>query len=127
MMTPLWLDLLLFAIAVELLALYGLTVSGHFPAEFRSQQLQTGIGATILWATLVTAGVAAIVAVAGAWRALPWPAIIICGGAMLLAAPLVLRWFPDRFVDGRAALIGFAGGAILAAVVLWAVPSWGAL
>jgi hypothetical protein len=127
MMTPFWLALLLFAIAVALLALYGLTVSGHFPAEFRKPRLRTGIGAIVIWSTLVTTGAAAIVALAGALRVLPWTAIIIGGGAMLLAAPLVLRWFPDRFVDGPQALLGFAGGAMLAAIVLWTIPSWGAL
>jgi hypothetical protein len=120
-MTAFWLELLLFAIAIMLLALYGLTVSGHFPAEFRSLELKSGIGAVTLWTTLITASVATIVALAGAFRALPLPAIIICGGAMLLAAPLLLRLFPDRFVNGSTALISFAAGAMLVAVAVWTI------
>ena len=55
-----------------------------------------------------------------ALRTLPWPAIIIGGGAMLLAAPLLLRPFPDRFVDGLAGLATFAVSALAIAAVLWA-------
>jgi hypothetical protein len=54
-MTLPWVELIIFAIAVGLLALYGLTFSGHFPAEFRNPQLRGGLGAAILWGTLITA------------------------------------------------------------------------
>jgi hypothetical protein len=118
-MTLPWLDLLLFAAAVALLALYGLTVSGHFPAEFRSEQLRTAAGTLAIWATLIVASAATIIAIVAASRVLPWSAIIISGGAMLLTAPLLLRAFPDRFVDGFAALVSFASGALLAAGLLW--------
>jgi hypothetical protein len=44
----------------------------------------------------------------------------------VLAAPLVLRIFSDRFVDGRAALVIFAGAAAgLAVLMLWAVRASG--
>jgi hypothetical protein len=120
-MTLAWGALALFMIAVVLLALYGLTVSGHFPAEARAPALRSALGAIILWTTLVEAGVAAMVAIAAAPRVLPWPAIVIGGGAMLLFAPLLLRPLPDRFVNGHAGLLSFAGGALLAAVGLWVV------
>ena len=119
-MTLPWGELALFMIAIALLALYGLTVSGHFPAELRAPALRSAIGATTLWATLVAAALAAIVAIAAAVRVLPWSAIIIGGGAMLLFAPLLLRPLPDRFVNGYSALLVFAGGAVLAALILWA-------
>ena len=118
-MTLPWGNLALFMIATALLALYGLTVSGHFPAELRAAALRTSIGATTVWATLVAAGLAAIVAIAAAQRVLPWSAIIIGGGAMLLFAPLLLRPLPDRFVNGYAALLVFAGAAAVAALILW--------
>ncbi len=118
-MTLPWGELALFMIAIALLALYGLTVSGHFPAELRAPALRSAIGATTLWATLVVAALAAIIAIAAAVRALPWSEIIIGGGAMLLFAPLLLRPLPDRFVNGQAALLVFAGGAVLAALILW--------
>ena len=117
-----WGQLVLFMIAVALLALYGLAVSGHFPAEFRSAELKTRVGATILWATLIAAALAAAVVVLGvAGGALPWSAIVIGGGGMLLVAPLLLRPFPDRFVNGPAGLVTFAAGAMAAAFMLWAV------
>jgi hypothetical protein len=119
-MTFPWSELALFMVAIALLALYGLTVSGHFPAEVRAPALRSTTGAATLWTTLVAAGVAAIITIAAALRALPWSAIIIGGGAMLLFAPLLLRPLPDRFVNGYAALVGFAGGAVLAALILWA-------
>jgi hypothetical protein len=115
-----WGELALFMFAVALLALYGLTVSGHFPAELRVAALKTSIGAATLWATLVAACLSAVVTITAALRVLPWSAIIIGGGAMLLFAPLLLRPLPDRFVNGYAALVVFAGGAVLAALILWA-------
>ena len=36
---------------------------------------------------------------------LPAPAAIIGGGAVLLAAPLVLQRLPDSFINGRRGLI----------------------
>lgn len=118
-MTFPWSELALFMIAIALLALYTLTVSGHFPTEVRATALKTSIGVTTLWATLVAAGLAAMIMVIAALRVLPWSAIIIGGGAMLLFAPLLLRPLPDRFVNGCAALVVFAGGAALAALILW--------
>jgi hypothetical protein len=119
-MTLPWVELLLFMLAVGLLALYGLTFSGHFPAEFRAPELKTANGAIVLWTTLATACLAAIIVLGLALLTLPWSAIIIGAGAMLLAAPLLLRPFPDRFVNGRAGLIAFATGGILTALGLWA-------
>jgi hypothetical protein len=79
-----WLQLAFFAITVELLALYGLAFSGHFPAEFRNPELSGG------------------------------------AGAILLAAPLLLRPFPDRFANGLAGLATFAMSALGAAILFWA-------
>ncbi len=119
-MTLPWLELLLFMVAVGLLSLYGLTFSGHFPAEFRKPELKTASGAIVLWATLAAACLAAVVVLGVAVPVLPWSASIISAGAVLLAAPLLLRPFPDRFVNGSTALIVFAAGALLAAFGLWA-------
>jgi hypothetical protein len=118
-MTGPWLELSLYIISVAFLALYGLTVSGHFPAELRAPQLKTGIGAAILWTTLAAACLAAIIVAGVAPTVLHWTEIIIGGGAMLLAAPLLLRLFPNRFVDGSGGLVALAAGAILVALMLW--------
>ncbi len=119
-MTLPWLDLVLFMLAVGLLALYGLTFSGHFPAEFRNPKLNGGAGAVLFWGTSAGACLAAMIVLATAPRALPWPAIIIAGGAMLLTTPLLLRPFPDSFVDGLLGLSTFAVSALAIAIVLWA-------
>lgn len=117
-MLPYWLQLLLFMGVVLLVALYGLTVSGHFPAEFRGKTLQ-GSGAITLWGSMAAAAAAAGVALLHGAQNLPWHAAVISGGAMLLFAPLVLQRFPDPFVNGRRALLTFSAGAALLAAAMW--------
>ena len=119
MITVPLLELSLYTASVGLLALYGLTVSGHFPAELRAPQLKGGPAAAMLWVTLAAACLAAIMVAWVACTVLHWTAIIIGGGAMLLAAPLLLRLFPDRFVDGFSGLVTFSAGAVTAALILW--------
>jgi hypothetical protein len=118
-MTVPWLELSVYTVGVTLLALYGLAVSGHFPAELRAPQLKTGAGAAILRVTLAVACLAAIMVAWVASAVLHWTAIVIAGGSMLLAAPLLLRLFPDRFVDGLGGLVVFAAGAVAVALILW--------
>ena len=115
-----WAELSLFMIAVLLLSLYGLTVSGHFPAQSRADEFKSGPGAIVIWATIVAACSAAAFVLIIAWTVLPWYAIAIGGGAMLLVAPLLLQPFPDSFVDGPTGLLTFAAGAILVAAMMWA-------
>ena len=116
-----WLDQLLFMTAVGLLALYGLAFSSHFPAEFRSPELKRGVGVAVLWGTSVAASLAVFVTFAIALRTLSWPGIIIGGGAMLLAAPLLLRPFHNSFVNGPMSLLAFATGGVVVAFCLWTV------
>jgi hypothetical protein len=116
-----WLELALFTLGIGLAALYGLTVSGHFPAEYRADALAGRAGGIVLWGTIVVTGVAVAAMLFVAWKTLPWYAIVIGGGAMLLAAPLLLRPFPDWFVNGRAGLLTFAAATAATAVVIWAV------
>jgi hypothetical protein len=108
-------ELATFMALVLTLALYGLTVSGHFPAEFRAPALKSRTGQAIIWSTLALSSLTVIVAAALAWYRLPLAPAIIGGGAMILFAPLLLQPMPDSFVDGRQGLIIFAGvGAALA-------------
>jgi hypothetical protein len=110
-------ELAVFTGLVLVLALYALTVSGHFPAEFRAPALRTGFGTAVLWVTLVLACLLALAAVAVAWRSLPLYASVIAAGAMLLLAPLLLRPLPDSFVNGRSGLIALTAiGAVLALI-----------
>jgi hypothetical protein len=115
------LELALFMGAMILLALYVLTASGHFPAEFRGTRLRDSFGTLILWGTMAMTALAGVAAIGAAWLLLPWYAIIIGGGATLLMAPLVLQAFPDRVVDGRSGLLAFSAGACLAAAAIWLV------
>lgn len=113
-----WGVLAVFALLLMSAALYGLTVSGHFPSEHRAETLRSTGGATILWGTMALALATAVFGVWLAWVALPWTWAVIVGGGVLLMAPLVLQHFPDSFVDGRAGLVVFAGaGAALALLV----------
>lgn len=117
------LPLVLFMALLMALSLHGLAASGQFPHEHRPQALRAGMGPAILFASIGTAIVCLAVGLTFAWRLIPWPAAIIGGGAMVLAAPLVLRRLPDSFVDGRGALIAFAGaGAALALVMIVVLP-----
>jgi hypothetical protein len=113
--------LALFIVGVTVLTLYGLTVSGHFPFEARSKELQSPVVAFVIGATLLCSGLAALVVIVTAWNVLPWTAIIIGGGAALLAGPLLLRAFPDDFVDGLASMMTFAVTAMVIALVVWAM------
>lgn len=102
-------DLAVFMGLVLAFALFGLTASGHFPAEYRSAGLRSGFGAALLWLSIACAVVVLGAALLIAVERLPVYASVIGGGAMLLVAPLILQGFPDRFVDGRAGLVTFAG------------------
>jgi hypothetical protein len=114
-----WVALGLLMGSVLLAALYGLAASGHFPAEFRPQTLQRGWGALVLWGTMIATGIAGAVALVLAWRALPWYATVIGGGAALLFAPLLLQPLPDSFVNGRRGLLVLAAGAVILAALMW--------
>lgn len=116
-----WGGVVLYMLAIELLALYGLSVSGQFPAERRKDALTAGGGPFVLWTTLVLAAATAVLAVTIAAISLPWFASIIGGGAMLLIAPLALRPFPDRIVDGRASLVLFTAAGALATAAFYAL------
>jgi hypothetical protein len=114
---------LIFLMALLLSAsLYGLAASGHFPREHRLPALTSISGRIILSGSIALATISLAGGIAAAWRLIPLPAAVIGGGATILAAPLVLRLFPDRIVDGRGALVTFAGASALSAMLLiWLV------
>ena len=114
-----WMALVFFVASVEMAALYGLTISGHFPAEFRPDKLRHGWGAVIFWGTAIMTLAAAVAALLLAAGALIWPAVVIGGGAAVLFAPLLLRPLPDSFVDGRRGLLVFTLAAVLCSALLW--------
>jgi hypothetical protein len=112
------LPLLLFTLLLLALALFGLAASGQFPRQHRAPELASAAGTAILFGSIAVAILCLVAGLTAAWRAVPWFASVIAGGAALLATPLLLRLLPDRFVNGRGALIVFAGAAVLAAVLL---------
>ena len=117
--------LLLFMANVLMLALYGLTISGHFPAEHRAEHLRTGAGPLLLWATIAATAAAAVITLLFAWRLIPWYAAVIGGGAMLLLVGVLSaygatqRGLPGQVVD--AAMVD--GVALLASLVHGAIAS----
>jgi hypothetical protein len=113
--TEAWIPLILFAALLLAASLCALAASGQFPHERRAPVLASGFGATILFGSMAIAILSLLAGLFAAWRLIPWYEAVIGGGLAVLAAPLVLQQFPDRFVDGRASLLGFAGiSAVLA-------------
>jgi hypothetical protein len=108
MALPSFPHLAVFMALVLVLSLYGLTASGHFPEEHRSDSLKSAGGRLVLWGTIILCGALTIVTLAFAWQYLPLPSAIFGGGAMVLFAPLLLQPLPDAFVDGRRGLLTFS-------------------
>lgn len=115
--------LVLFTALILVLSLHGLAASGHFPREYRTAALASGHGTVVLYGSMMLAGLSLLAGLAAAWRVIPWYAAVIGAGGAILIAPLILQKFPDRFVDGRAALLGFAATAVLLAILLLGIAT----
>jgi hypothetical protein len=101
-------------------SLQALAASGHFPKTSRLPAISQGSGPVALWTSMVVTAGTVVAGIAAAWMLIPWYAAVIGGGGAILLAPLALQVFPDRIVDGRTALIGFAAAAaVLAALLFW--------
>jgi hypothetical protein len=111
--------LLSFMLLLLSASLCALAASGHFPAEHRAPALRTGSGRVILFGSLAISVLCLLGGVALIWRTVPWYAAVIGGGAMLLAAPLLLQPLPDSFVNGRGALLTFSALSLLTSAVLF--------
>jgi hypothetical protein len=117
--------LALFTALLLFVCLHALSASGQFPREHRAPALASAAGAFILYGTIAVAFLSLLAAFIAAWRLIPWYAAVIGGGLAVLAAPLVLQKFSDRFVDGRASLLSFAAaGAIPALLLIWLTGRW---
>jgi hypothetical protein len=120
-----WIPLTLFTTLLLFVSLHALAASGQFPSEHRAPALMSGGGAIVLYGTIAVALISLLAALFAAWRLIPWYAAVIGGGLAILAAPLVLQQFTDRFVDGRSSLVSFAGaGALLAFILVWLAGRW---
>lgn len=114
---PDWTALVLFASALLCVTLYCLAVATHFPAAHRIGALAGPWGGWIIRVTIVTAGVAASIAVIAALRHLPGYATVLAGCAAILVAPLLLKPLPDTFIDGAGGLITFSAAGLLLALI----------
>jgi len=105
-------ELLLFMALFLSVSMYALAASGHFPREHRARKFETGLGRTVLFGTIALSIACAALGVYFIRASVPWYAAVIGGGAMVLAAPLMLQLFSDRFVDGRTSLLALSGAAL---------------
>jgi len=99
-------------------SMHGLAASGHFPKEHRPAALSTGAGRLVLFGSLLLSLLSLAAGLVLGARTIPWYAAVIGGGAMVLAAPLVLQKFPDDVVNSRMALIMLSGANAVVAVIL---------
>lgn len=113
-----WIPLALFTTLLLFVSLHALAASGQFPREHRAPALMSGGGAIVLYGTIAVALISLLAGLFAAWRLIPWYAAVIGGGLAILAAPLTLQQFTDRFVDGRTSLVSFAGAGALLAFLL---------
>ena len=113
-----WIPLALFTTLLLFVSLHALAASGQFPREHRAPTLMSGGGAIVLYGTIAVALISLLAGLFAAWRLIPWYAAVIGGGLAILAAPLALQQFTDRFVDGRTSLVSFAGAGALLAFLL---------
>ncbi|HEY6701491.1 MAG TPA: hypothetical protein VI137_11875 [Pseudolabrys sp.] len=112
--------LAVFVALILLASLQALSASGHFPEASRLPAISQGSGPLVLWTSMVVTAGSVAAGIAAAWMLIPWYAAVIGGGGAILLAPLALQVFPDRIVDGKTALIGFAAAAAgLAALLYW--------
>jgi len=107
------LPLLLFVALLLGASLCALAASGHFPSEHRGQTLRSPVGSLILFGSLALSVACLLAGLKLIWGVVPWYAAVIGGGAAVLATPLLLQPFPDSFVNGRGALLTFAGASLL--------------
>jgi len=110
--------LALFTMLMLAVSLHGLAASGHFPHQTRLPAMASGAGPAVLWLTILVVLACLVTGLFAAWRLIPWYAAVIGGGGGILVAPLVLQWFPDRFVDGKRGLLSFAAAALLLSLLL---------
>ena len=118
---PSWPHFVLFMAAVLAVSAFVIAVAGQFPREHRKAGFASPVGAAILWLAILVAGTAGFAAIAFAWVALPWYAVVIGGGLMVLIAPYLLHPLPDWFINGRLGLVVLSALAAALALSLWAV------
>jgi hypothetical protein len=110
--------LLPFSLLVVAASLQGLAASGHFPLQGDCVKSASRPGRATLFASIAVTLLALIAGCTAVPRLTSWSAAIIAGGFSLLFSPLLLRIFPDRFINGAGALFAFTGTTLAAAAIL---------
>lgn len=103
-----WYELLLFMGLVLAISMYALSVSGQFPLAHRTEPFRSALGGLILFGSMAFALASFAAGIYFIYDSVPWYALVIGGGGMVLITPLLLPNFSDRFVDGRGALLTFS-------------------
>ena len=91
-----------FMALVLVASLRGLAASGHFPRGAKADR--SGPGPAVLFGSIALAAVGFAAGTIAALYLSPRYAAVIGGGLSILVAPLVLQFFPDRFVDNSGRL-----------------------
>ena len=115
-----WGELVIFMGLMLAMSMYGLSVSGQFPLTHRTEPFRSRLGGLILLGSLVLTFAAFIAGIYFVHASVPWYALVIGGGAMVLITPLLLPSFSDKFVDGRGSLLVFSClAASLSVALAW--------
>ncbi|HWJ99699.1 MAG TPA: hypothetical protein VNR41_03220 [Xanthobacteraceae bacterium] len=113
-----WGELLVFMGLMLAMSMYALSVSGQFPLTHRTEPFRSALGGLILFGSLLLTFAALAAGIYFVHATVPWYALVIGGGAMVLITPLLLPNFSDKFVDGRSSLLTFSCIAALLSIGL---------
>ncbi len=111
-------ELLLFMGLMLAMSMYALAASGQFPLAHRTEPFRSMLGGMVLFGSITLTFAALVAGIYFVHASVPWYALVIGGGLMMLITPLLLPNFSDKFVDGRGSLLTFSCGAILLSVAL---------
>jgi hypothetical protein len=110
-----WQAFAVFSALIAIIAVFALSLSGHFPAEPKKRELKDWPGRALLVSCIIVVAFCTAKALGLAMGHLPAPIAIIGAGGSLLAAPLLLQKLPDSFIDSRGGLAALAGVAAVLA------------
>lgn len=104
-----------YALAMLLVGIGGVEVSGFFPARARPAALRDGLSNVLIAILLLTLLALLATALWLGLTKLSWPVTIIAGGLALLGAPLAFQLIPTRFWDCRS---GIGTAALVTCIAL---------
>lgn len=90
------------------MSMYALAASGQFPLAHRTEPFRSALGGMVLFGSIALTFVALVAGIYFVHASIPWYALVIGGGLMMLITPLLLPNFSDKFVDGCGSLLMFS-------------------